>query len=199
MNGLASFHVRHRKFLSLAIIFSLLPLSGCIVTYSKYPKHQQFDPAKKYERLCFQIEGVTVAGGLAALEDTLKEQSPFREVSEVKEPPAEGWFLKVRIFNIPPSIPSVVFGYLSLATLTISPVWSTTGGTNLFYELNYNGKLIRTYDYRVRRQAFLWIVLLPFIWVNLLTPSEQKAFQATALQFFKDADPQIVLAAGGGN
>ena len=176
---------------TVAVFCSSLYLSSCVVTYRQFPTAKVGAPAptKAYSKLYYHVDGVAVAGGHLAIENALKSKSPFKETEVADQPPAQGVYVDAKIKNIPPSIPSIIFGFLSYSTLTITPVWTTRAGTDLLYEVYVDGKKLRTFDYQVRRKGFVWIVLLPFIWTNLLTYSEEEAFDATALQFFDDADP----------
>jgi hypothetical protein len=87
------------------------------------------------------------------------------------------------------TIPALIFGYLSIATLTILPAWSTKDGYRVKYHLYVDGEEKGVYRYEITRKFGMWIVLLPFVWINLMTYSEEDAFEATAYQFFKDAGP----------
>jgi hypothetical protein len=48
---------------------------------------------------------------------------------------------------------------------------------------------LKSYPYEITRKLFFWIAALPFVWINSSTPSEAQAFEATAYQFFEDAEP----------
>ena len=181
----------------LAVVFASLQLSSCVVTYRQFPMAKVGAPAptKAYTKLYYHVDGLGLAGGHLAIERALKYKSPFKETEVAEQPPAQGLFVDAKIKNIPPSIPSVIFGFLSYTTLTITPAWTTRAGSDLWYEVYVDGKKIKTFDYEVRRKGFVWIVLLPFIWSNLLTYSEEQAFDASTLQFFDDADSLFRTAA----
>jgi hypothetical protein len=180
-----------RRFATKAVAVLLsLALPSCIVSYRGFPVQKLGAPAptKAYAKLYYHVDGVSLAGGHIALADTLKFKSPFKETEVADEPPAQGLFVNARIKNLMPSLPSLIFGYISIGLLTLTPAWTTRAGSDLVYDVYVDGKKLKSFDYRVRRKAFLWIVLLPFAWANLFTASEEQAFEATALQFFDDAD-----------
>lgn len=85
------------------------------------------------------------------------------------------------------SIYTLVFGYLGLGTLTILPFWSTEDGYDIQYEVRKDGKLVKAFQYEVRRSGFIWLPMLVVSWVNIFTYSEREAFEATAYKFFDDA------------
>jgi hypothetical protein len=88
-----------------------------------------------------------------------------------------------------PSIPAMVFGYISASTLTLTPFWSTQDGSDLFFEVFKDGERVKTFHYEVRRKGFVWLPMLPVAWVNFFTYSEEDAFRASAYKFFADARP----------
>ena len=91
----------------------------------------------------------------------------------------------------PLGLPALIFGYISVSTLTILPAWSVQEGFIVHYHLFLDGEKIKSYEYEITRKAGVWLGLLPFIWANLFTYSEADAFKATAFQFFEDAEPLL--------
>jgi hypothetical protein len=87
----------------------------------------------------------------------------------------------------------MAFGYLSAITFTILPAWSTKDGYDLYFELYRDDIKVKTFDYRIKRVGGVWIALLPFVWVNFLTNSEEDAFEAATYQFFRDVESSIDL------
>lgn len=87
----------------------------------------------------------------------------------------------------------MVFGYLSLATLTILPAYSGKDGYSVAYRVSVDGEPGKVYRYTIRRKVGLWLPLLPFVWVNLMTSSERDAFHATTARFLADARAEGVL------
>jgi hypothetical protein len=174
---------------SIAALLSLT-LSSCLVTYRRFPAAKVGAPApsKAYAKLYYSVEGSALAGGQDALADAIRGKSPFNEVEVSEEAPPQGLFVKAKTSTISPSVPSIIFGYISWATLTLTPAWTTNSGSDVIFEVYVDGKKNRTFDYHVRRKGFVWVVLLPFIWANLFTYSEEQAFDAITLQFFDDAD-----------
>jgi hypothetical protein len=176
---------------SLLISSIMINLSGCVVTYGQFPKDRVGAswPEKRYKHMFYHVEGVSMAAGYHAIKEAFQTSSPFMTVEPFRQVPEKGIYTHVDVKNLPPSIPSLVFGYISIIFLTLTPAWTTKGGTDLFYEVYHDGKMVKAYEYSIRRKGVLWIVTLPFIWVNLFTYSEVDAFEATANQFFKDAQP----------
>ena len=127
--------------------------------------------------------------GSTNLNNVFRSQSPFRLVEKTTEKPQEGLFVSVKVETIAPSVPAIIFGYISVSTLTLFPAWSTKDGYYVIYEVFMDGKRQKSFTYEIRRKAFMWIVMLPFSWINAFTYSEEEAFQATAQRFFKEADP----------
>lgn len=180
---------RTPRLVSFVLVFAVL-LNGCVVGYRKYPREQLSRPfpEKKYEKAYYFVEGLSIAGGHLALHDALELNSPFKVTEEREEAPKEGLYIHAVVRGEPPSVLAVAFGYISLSTLTILPAWSTKDGARIRFDVYRNGVLVKAYSYEVRRNAFLWIGTLPFIWANLLTTSEHDAYEAIAKQFFVDAD-----------
>lgn len=174
----------------VAAVVSLM-LTSCLVTYRQFPREKvgAQAPTKAYSRLYYLVEGTSLAGGHQALAEALKTKSPFQETEIAEDAPAQGVFVKAIVKTQNFSAPSIIFGYLSYATLTLTPSWTLRSGSDLLFEVYFDGKRVKTFDYKVRRKGFVWLVLLPFVWANAFTYSEEQAFDATALQFFDDADP----------
>lgn len=171
--------------ISFLLIFSIL---GCI-TYRNFPYEKVGKPPKKtYNTLYYKIAGGTIFGGRKGLRKVFKKNSPFNKSERIKKIPGNGLFVNVVVEQIMPSGAALIFGYLSLSTLTIIPVWSTEDGYDVYYELYLNGKKIKVFDYEIRRKGFVWIVMIVAAWVNIFTYSEEEAFEATAYQFFDDAN-----------
>ena len=187
---------RRSRILSIA----LLPLlASCITTYREFPTAMVGQPpvSKPYGTLAYHINPFPVvnSGGQMALENTFRERTPFAKTRLVNETPAQGLFCLVDVEWRPFSLPALVFGYISVSTLTLLPAWSTREGYVVHYHVLQDGKERDSFSYPITRKMGLWVGLLPFVWVNLLTYSEAEAFEATAYQFFHDAAPTFQLAA----
>jgi hypothetical protein len=77
---------------------------------------------------------------------------------------------------------------LTYGTFGLIPSYSDSSGYIVKYSLYVDRELKSEYRYEITREGAAWIGLLPFLWVNLLTPSEDEAFRATAYQFFMEAE-----------
>lgn len=179
------------------LVTSVFVLTGCIVGYSDVAdvdqvKNQKID---YHVKLLYKVEGpdIITSGGPDRIGEILSKNDYFLETEKYfdKEIPKEGYYLLVKSEYRPPSLPAIVFGYISISTLTFLPAWSTRDGYDVFYELYQDGKKIKTFDYRIKRTAGAWILLLPLVWVNLLTDSEADAFESATYQFLIDAKPYL--------
>lgn len=171
----------------------LFNLNGCIVAYRRYPdvSLRREKDSKIEGRLLYDISGTTTLNGNEAIRYVFTHNSSFKEVERVESMPLKGLFVRVRIEPVSVSFGSIVGGAISYGTLTIIPSWSTRDGSNLYYEVYFDGMWLKTYEYEFRRFILIWIVTLPLIWVNLFTPSEYSAVEATANKFFEDADSML--------
>jgi hypothetical protein len=101
--------------------------------------------------------------------------------------PDKGLFLDVHVEWVPPTAAAMVFGYLSVSTLTILPAYSGHDGYVVTYTLYRDGERAKVYQYPVTRKVALWLPLLVLVWVNALTPSESKVFTRTTDRFLAAA------------
>jgi len=69
--------------------------------------------------------------------------------------------------------------------------WSTEDGFDVYYDFYVDGEKVKTFYYEIKKSIGIWVVLIPFIWVNWFTPSKEKAFEATAYQFINDVQPYL--------
>jgi hypothetical protein len=178
---------------SWILICSVL-LNGCVMGYRGYP-HVQFSdspPPKTLGHYSYDVQGVSLFGGYSALQDFLKKDSPFQTTEISDDIPPKGFYVRAKIQTLSPSIPSFVFGAISFSMLTFIPMWSTKDGFIVVFEVYRDGEKIKSFDYGARRTTVGWIVLLPFVWVNLFTASEEKVFRSIGKQFFEDAAPIFV-------
>jgi hypothetical protein len=167
-------------------LLSAAMLQGCI-TYKDYPKKPDLSLIQDDDNsVVVRIEGFTSGGGFNALADQFRHHTPFNDVEFTADKIDEGIFIDVDVQAILPSTPAMVFGYLSVSTLTILPFWSTQDGSLVIFTVYKDGDRVKSFDYSVRRKGFVWILMLPLVWVNLFTPSEADAFEAISNQFFID-------------
>lgn len=186
-------------------LFPLLTLlslffANCITTYRDYPVGEHLSASREIskEKFYYHIAAFPILefGGYASLKSFFKSKitKNFNGVEEILDPnemPEKGIYCKVNTKWVPLSAPSFIFGYLSVATATILPAWSSRDGYDVTFTLFKNGQKIRDFNYSSRRFVFLWIFTLPVVWVNLFTSSEEEVFQAIANQFMYDVQPYL--------
>jgi len=178
--------MKSRRWAGIAL--SLL-LAGCI-TYAGFPEGYdkplvRSSPAPK--TLHFAIEGSAMFAGPNAIRSVLAAEAPYDAIAPAEKPPAAGDFLHVKIAQNPPTMPALAFGYLSYATLTILPFWSTSDGSTLAFTLHRDGAPVTAREYVIQRKSFWWILMLPLVWVNGITPSEEETFAAATRDFLSIA------------
>lgn len=181
------------KFL-LALLL-LFPLTGCVTTFRDFPAAALDHPATpgNCDLLNYQINRFNIldSGGFNLLQDIFAGEQLCRKTMPVDKVPEKGLSVVVETEWRPMSLPALVFGYISVATLTILPAWSTQDGYLVNYHLYVDGEEKEIYRYKITRKAGVWLGLLPFIWVNTLTYKESDAFTATVNQFVRDARPYL--------
>jgi hypothetical protein len=171
-------------------VVMMITLNSCVVGYRHYPREQLAKPAapKQFHTLYYFVEGQTIAGGHLAIRGALKKQGPFEQAEERAVAPESGVFVHAKIQSIAPSVGAFIAGYVSYATLTILPSWSTRDGAMVVFTVYKDGQAVKTYEYETRRFIGVWLGLLPFIWANLLTANEEQVCVAITKQFFEDAE-----------
>jgi hypothetical protein len=181
------------------LALAALALSGCVTGYAGYPAAVDVSGAAGTGRPAhFMIQKFDVlnAGGGEAIEKTLQASPAFADANRVYEGdpiPDKGVLVTVEPTYQAPSLPAVIFGYLSVSTLTILPAYSGKDGYQVAYRVSVDGAPAKVYRYTIQRKFGLWLPLLPFIWVNLLTASERDAFHATTTRFLADAQVDGLL------
>src|SRR6266849_2362657 len=108
-------------------------LSGCaILTYDVKPEAAWKAPntAISQPELFYRIDDVQGIsfGGEQALRESILEGQHFARGEFRPEPPPSGAWLRVSTQWLPPSIGSLVWGYIALSTLFILPAYSDTSG-----------------------------------------------------------------------
>lgn len=171
--------------------------TSCITTYRDFPENALNPPdlPRHPGVLHYQIKKFPVleAGGSHALQESFAKSPFFAETVSVDAAPAKGLYVLVDVEYKPLSLPALIFGYLSVSMLTFLPVYSGRDGYRVHYHLHDGADRLKTYSYEVTRKFALWLGLLPFIWVNAATYSEEEAFTATVHQFFIDAQADRVF------
>nr|WP_232224653.1 hypothetical protein [Leptospira fainei] len=137
--------------------------------------------------LYYKIENGTIFKGKNRLKEIFAKETPFSETISTSNPPPKGLYVKVQIESVPPSIPAILFGYFSMATLTILPAWSREDGYDIEFQISKDGAPVKSYTYPIRRKVFAWILMLPVFWINEFTYNEQEAFSAVTNKFFADS------------
>ena len=177
------------RWLSAGVL--VITLFGCVATYRDFPVAalEQKPKPGACDVMNFNVKRFEILdmGGYNRLNSIFRTVGVCKRAVPVDSAPEKGLYVEVETKWKPMSLPALVFGYLSVSTLTILPAWSTQDGYFVDYHVYVNGKLEQTYNYEITRKAGAWIVLLPFAWMNLITYDETEAFQATANQFFMDA------------
>jgi hypothetical protein len=182
---------RGGRWLAALLAGALLALgsTGCISTWRGLPESPPPPAAKAHGTLYYHVDGETgLFGGGAALRDTFREIAPFAQLEPRDEPPAKGLFCRVDYERRSPNVASGILAYVSYAFLFAIPFWGTDGYL-IRYHVYADGQEKKVFEYEIKRKSFGWIAALPFVWVNLLTPSETDAFSSTAYAFFLDAKP----------
>jgi hypothetical protein len=181
-----------RPLLLLSLTFAL---TGCMATYRDFPVaalDRNPDPGAcsvmYYNVKRFDILDM---GGYSMLNETFRNAGMCKKMVPAETCPDKGLYVEVETKWKPITLPALVFGYLSISTLTILPVWSTRDGYLVRYDVFVDGKKKDSYYYEITRKAGIWIGLIPFSWINFMTYSEEDAFRATAYQFIHDAGPYL--------
>ena len=177
------------QFISLFVLLAFF--TSCITTYRQFPSDMigKEPTVSANEKLYYMIDKFPVldAGGETALQRVFREKTPFEKTKRVTEVPDVGTFCHVKVDYAPLTFPALIFGYISVSTLTFLPAWSLKDGYRVSYQLYVNGEEKETYEYNIIRKFGLWLPLLSLIWVNIFTYSEGEAFEATAYQFFHES------------
>ena len=171
----------------------LLSLSGCM-TYGGYDKAaaKQAVPPAGAGPLRYSLTGNSLLNGDAAIRQVFDHDSGFGKVEQVEpgEVPS-GRYVRATVENVAPSVGSGISMYVSYATLFILPAWSTQDGSRLLFDVYRDGNHLQRFEYQVERKTFVWLPMVLFAWVNLLTPSESEAFEAITRQFLREAQPLL--------
>jgi len=193
---------------SLILLLLLVPLSGCIVTYRDFPNIDVKLPPQSARAfpIYFQVNPSVLHGkGQARSEGVFDPPSPslesyqelerafietrmFAQAIASSSPPEKGIYCSIDVVHKWPSEMADAFTVISMMFLTAFPAYSDTSQDIIQFDIYIDKKLKKVYQYRVTRVRGMWIAFLPFAWINLLTPSREEAYRATAHQFFLDAD-----------
>lgn len=180
----------------IALLLMMMTLSGCITTYREFP--EDAIDRKQAPGTCdvmhYNVKRFDIldAGGYNKLREYFQTTPICKTMKPTDEMPSKGLYLEVEVQWKPLSMPALIFGYLSVSTLTILPAWSAQDGYIVKYDLYQDGQKKESYHYEITRKGGIWLGLLPFAWVNAFTYSEKDAFSATANQFWADAHHYFV-------
>ena len=184
-----------KRALTVALVACATLAGGCITSYREFPEDKVGMPRQRGTidaGYSFTMADGSMAGGYDALRDVLVNRAPYKRAKQSEKVPEQGMHVNVKIDSLAPSVGAIAAGYISVSFLTLLPAWSTRDGYHIFFYVYRDGREVETYDYIVRRKVFLWIVMLPFVWVNAFTYSEAEAFEAVGLQFLEDAKAHFV-------
>lgn len=169
----------------ITLLFPII-LSACM-TYGNYPNSPVLPQTTKSKVLNYKIDGNAMFAGPTAIRDVLAD-SEYEKLIPAEEKVNKGDYLSVDIKQVSPSVPAVVFGYISAGTFTILPFWSTEDGSILTYSMYRNGTKIKAKEYVINRSTFVWLPMALLAWVNVLTPSEEAVFRACTRDFLTTAN-----------
>ena len=179
-----------KLFFVVTLSFALIGL-GCVTTYRDFPADALGKkPAPgACDVMYYNVERFNVLdmGGYSELQTFFRTAGVCKKMMPVDANPGKGLYVDVVTTWKPMTMPALIFGYISVSTLTLLPAWSTRDGYNVKYDVYVGEKKAETYNYEITRKVGLWLGLLPFAWVNLFTYNEEDAFEATANQFVIDA------------
>lgn len=173
-------------------LFTILLFSNCITWYNhEIPENLRDN--QNNTKLSYKIEKFDILdfGGRNGLRKVFRKGSLFSEAEEVTEDPKQGYYVQVKEEWQPLSAPALIFGYISIASATFFPAYSTSDGYLINYNLYRNGEKVKTFKYSIGRGVFLWFATVPFLWVNLITESEEEVFYLTGKQFAKDVQSYL--------
>ena len=172
-----------------AVLLAALGSSCAVVSY-RHDDAPTGRPAPRAGTLYYRVEqpqGPSM-GGVDEVKRQLRKNPVFAETELVDQPSARGVCVDVQPVWIPPSIGALVYGYIDIGLIGLLPLYSDSMGYDVRYIVYVNGQKTRIYEYPIRRRVFMWLPVLPFAWVNLLTNYETDAFAAVTARFFFEAD-----------
>ncbi|HEX7624093.1 MAG TPA: hypothetical protein VF400_11030 [Anaeromyxobacteraceae bacterium] len=163
--------------------------SGCAVVSYRHDDPAGARPAQRTQTMYYRVrplQGISM-GGVDEIKRAMKRNEVFARSEMGDAPTSRGVSIDVNAMWIPPSIPAMVYGYVDVGLLGLLPLYSDSMGYDVQYTVYLDGRKIRIYEYPIRRNVFMWLPVLPFVWINLLTESESDAFAGVTRRFFSDA------------
>ena len=200
--------LQSRIYTQVLLLSLALLLTSCIITYKDFPNIDVQSPPQSARDfpIYFQVNPSVLHGkGLVRswsvfdppspslesyqeLARAFRETKLFAQAIASSSPPEKGIYCSIDVVHKWPSQMADVFTFTSMVLLTAFPTYSDTSQDIVQFDLYIDNKLKKVYQYRVTRVRGMWIVFLPFVWINLLTPSREETYRATVDQFFLDAD-----------
>jgi hypothetical protein len=101
--------------------------------------------------------------------------------------PEQGRYVRVSVFEVPPSMAATAWGKVAAETWFILPAYSDSSGYDVSFDTYMDGVPIHHYSYATRATTWAWAGLAPVVWVNALTPSRKDAFAGIARRFLADS------------
>lgn len=196
----------------LGLVTSMPLLAGCIASYSvspevdsgnlgpsekRVPLYYHIDPLALLEKVRFEqsigVHRLPLDPSTPTYADFEELRSVFlkgqvvAEMIEAQAPPKHGMFCSVDVTTKPHSNTAGFFQIITFVSIGFIPSYSGESGYIVRYDLYVDGELKKRYVYDITRQLSVWLGLLPFIWVNAVTPSDGEALASTGDGFFRDA------------
>jgi hypothetical protein len=163
--------------------------AGCAVVSYRHDEMPPEHPAPRTETMYYRVrplQGLSM-GGMDELKRSMKRNGVFANTELVDAPTQRGVSVDVHAIWVPPSLGAMVYGYVDVSLLGLLPLYSDSMGYDVQYTVYRDGQKVRIYEYAIRRRVFMWLPVLPFAWVNLLTGDETDAFSAITQRFFLEA------------
>jgi len=174
----------------VVLVFTSGTLTGCIGRYG-FPERQPAAAGPGRARKPSQ------GGPLAVKLQVPNRQDSFflsrlqaldgGAVVAAAAPPASGRFVSITVTEVPNSVGVQIWGICAAITAFIIPVYSKDSGYDLAFETFVDGGQAGSYRYSVREELYVWVLLLPAIWVNFLTRSRSDAFSDAIIKFLADS------------
>jgi len=203
----------HRSMRSSAVLLGLIAsaalLMSCnatgllsqVVSYRVSPQvePQSTQTATKRVTLYYRVnyEGDPLAGFEMIFEQPYEkfrsafaEERRFVETIAVNAPPQRGLFCSVDLTTKPRSRSRGFSDFplwLTMLSFQVIPYYDEESRYIVRYDLYLDGELKNTYRYEVTRETWIWLGLIPFVWINALTSSHGEALASTVDGFFHDA------------
>lgn len=121
------------------------------------------------------------------LERAFRKSGIFSAANPRLTPPEKGLYCVVQVEYHPVDEVGAGAVAVSHATSAVLPTYHGSSRHVVRYHLFVDRDFKKTYEYAIGTKQAAWVGLVPFAWVNLMTPSLGEALHATTYQFFIDA------------